>query len=46
MGRISAYTGKALTWDEALQSSETLVPASLAFGPMPVPPVPRPGQVT
>ena len=46
MGRISAYTGKALTWDEALQSSEALVPASLAFGPMPVPPVPRPGQVS
>ena len=46
MGRMSAYTGKAVTWDEALKSSETLVPASLAFGPMPVPPVPRPGQVT
>jgi predicted dehydrogenase len=46
MGRISAYTGKAVTWDEALKSSETLVPANLAFGPMPVPPVPRPGQVT
>ena len=46
MGRMSAYTGKAVTWDEALNSSETLVPASLAFGPMPVPPVPRPGQVT
>jgi len=46
MGRISAYTGKAVSWDEALGSSEALVPANLAFGPMPVPPVPRPGQVT
>jgi hypothetical protein len=46
MGRMSCYTGKALTWDEALGSAEALVPASLAFGPMPVPPVARPGQVS
>ena len=46
MGRISAYTGKAVTWEEALASSEALVPTNLAFGPMPVPPVARPGQVT
>jgi myo-inositol 2-dehydrogenase / D-chiro-inositol 1-dehydrogenase len=46
MGRISAYTGKAVTWEEALGSSEALVPTNLAFGPMPVAPVARPGQVT
>ena len=46
MGRISAYTGKAVSWEEALASSETLVPTALAFGPLPVPPVARPGQVT
>ena len=46
MGRISAYTGKAVTWDEALASGEALVPTTLAFGPMPFPPVARPGQVT
>ncbi len=46
MGRISAYTGKAVLWEEALNSGEALVPANLAFGPMPVPPVPRPGQVS
>jgi len=46
MGRISAYTGKAVTWEEALASSEALVPTALAFGPMPVPAVARPGQVT
>ena len=46
MGRISAYTGKAVSWEEALGSSEALVPTSLAFGPLPVPPVARPGQVT
>jgi myo-inositol 2-dehydrogenase/D-chiro-inositol 1-dehydrogenase len=44
MGRMSAYTGKAVTWDEALASEEQLVPTKLAFGPMPVPPVARPGQ--
>ncbi len=43
MGRMSAYTGRAVTWEEALGSEESLVPARLAFGPMPVPPVARPG---
>ena len=46
MGRMSAYTGKAITWDEALGSEAAIVPTKLAFGPMPMPPVPRPGQVT
>ncbi len=46
MGRISAYTGKAVSWEEALASSEALVPTNLAFGPLPVAPVARPGQVT
>ena len=46
MGRMSAYTGKAVTWEDALNSGESLVPDPLAFGPMPMPPVPRPGQVT
>jgi hypothetical protein len=35
-----------VSWEEALASSEALVPTALAFGPMPVPPVARPGQVT
>jgi predicted dehydrogenase len=43
MGRMSAYTGKRVTWEEALGSEESLVPEKLAFGPMPVPPVARPG---
>ncbi len=46
MGRMSAYTGKAVTWEQALNATEALMPANLAFGPMPVPPVPRPGQVS
>jgi predicted dehydrogenase len=43
MGRMSAYSGRAITWEEALGSEESLVPTQLAFGPMPVPPVARPG---
>ena len=43
MGRMSAYTGKKVTWEEALGSDESLVPTRLAFGPMPLPPVPKPG---
>ena len=46
MGRMSAYTGKAVTWDEALNSTESIVPADLQLGPMPTPPVPMPGQGT
>jgi predicted dehydrogenase len=31
MGRISAYTGKAVTWDRALNSKEDLFPPKLAW---------------
>ncbi len=43
MGRMSAYTGKAVTWEQALNSKETWAPATIAFGPVPLPPVPVPG---
>jgi predicted dehydrogenase len=46
MGRMSAYSGKAVTWDEALNSKESLVPATLQLGPVPTPPVPMPGTST
>ena len=47
MGRTSAYTGKAVTWDEILNSTEpTIFPAKLEWGPMPTPPVAMPGQQT
>ena len=45
MGRMSAYTGKSVTWEQALNSTESLVPAKLEWGPMPVPPIPRPGEM-
>jgi predicted dehydrogenase len=43
MVREAAYTGQVVTWDEVLNSDLDLVPKSLAFGSMPVPPVPQPG---
>jgi myo-inositol 2-dehydrogenase/D-chiro-inositol 1-dehydrogenase len=46
MGRMSAYTGKSVSWDEALNDPQQLMPAHLEFGPMPVPPVAMPGQMT
>lgn len=44
MGRMSAYTGKAVTWEQALNSKENWMPEKLAFGPLPVPPVAIPGR--
>lgn len=44
MGRMSAYTGKVVTFEEALNSQEALVPDDLKFGEKPVPPVAMPGR--
>jgi len=44
MGRMSAYTGQEVTWEQALNSQENLLPAKFEFGPLPVPPVAVPGQ--
>jgi predicted dehydrogenase len=38
LGRMSAYTGKAITWDEALASKVSTMPANL--GPDSKPPIP------
>jgi myo-inositol 2-dehydrogenase / D-chiro-inositol 1-dehydrogenase len=43
MGRMSAYTGKAVSWDFALNSKLDTFPKTLAWGPMEEPPVPKPG---
>jgi myo-inositol 2-dehydrogenase/D-chiro-inositol 1-dehydrogenase len=42
--RMSAYTGQTISWEQALNSTESLVPDTLAFGNMPTPPVAIPGQ--
>jgi predicted dehydrogenase len=44
MGRMSAYTGKAVTWDEAMNSPLSIVPEVLDLSKSyPVGPVPVPG---
>ncbi len=43
MGRMSAYTGKEVSWDQALNSKLDTFPKTLAWGPMEEPPVPKPG---
>ncbi len=44
MGRMSCYTGKAVTWEQALNSKENLLPKTLSMGELPVPPVAIPGR--
>ncbi len=44
MGRMAAYTGKDLTWDEAYNSTEVLMPESVDFGSRPEAPVAVPGK--
>ena len=48
MGRDSAYTGKAITWEEAMNSTERLGPSTYALGPMTAlkPAAPVPGRDT
>jgi predicted dehydrogenase len=43
MARQSAYTGKAVTWDQVMASQEDLRPAKYEFGPFPTPPIAIPG---
>ena len=44
MGRDSAYSGKKLTWTEAINSDVRLGPDRYAFGALPVRPVSVPGS--
>ncbi|HWB20275.1 MAG TPA: Gfo/Idh/MocA family oxidoreductase [Phycisphaerales bacterium] len=44
MARMAAYTGQTLTWEQALNSQESLVPEHLVLGSMPFPAVAIPGQ--
>ncbi|MEZ6086490.1 MAG: Gfo/Idh/MocA family oxidoreductase [Pirellulaceae bacterium] len=43
MGRMASYTGQAITWDQALQSSEDLSPRAYEWGDAPTVEIARPG---
>jgi predicted dehydrogenase len=44
MGRMSAFTGKAVSWDQALSSQLDTFPKTLEWGPLPEDAIPVPGQ--
>jgi predicted dehydrogenase len=44
MGRMATYTGKEITWEQAMKSDEKWGPEKYEFGPLPVDPVPMPGK--
>lgn len=44
MGRMSAYTGKSVTWEQAIGSALDLSPSEYKFGDLAVGPVPEPGR--
>ena len=44
MGRMATYSGKEISWQDAIGSDEKWGPDSYEFGPLPVDPVPMPGQ--
>lgn len=45
MGRMAAYSGQEVTWERALNSNESLVPAKIDWNmALAVPPMPLPGK--
>ena len=44
LGRMAAYTGKVITWEQAMSSQENLLPEKLEWGPIATPPVAMPGK--
>jgi myo-inositol 2-dehydrogenase / D-chiro-inositol 1-dehydrogenase len=44
LGRMAAYTGQRVTWEQAMKSTEKLGPDTLEMGPLPLPPVAMPGK--
>jgi len=46
MGRMAAYTGKDVSWEQALNSNELLMPDAVEFGSRPQAPVAVPGKTT
>ena len=44
MARMAAYTGQTVTWQQALESKESLVPPNLAMGTLEMPKLAVPGK--
>ncbi len=44
LGRTAAYTGKVVTWDEIMKSELDYSPPKYEYGPLPIRPVPKPGE--
>lgn len=44
LGRMAAYSGQQVTWDEAIASTESLAPPAYEFSAMPTPEVKQPGK--
>jgi hypothetical protein len=44
MGRMAAYTGQVVTWDQAMNSKENLNAAPWVLSDRATPPRPMPGQ--
>jgi len=45
MGRMAAYTGQVISWEQAMNSTESLAPNPCDWATsIPVPPVPVPGR--
>ena len=44
-GRMAAYTGQTITWEQAMKSQESLMPVDLSWdAPIDVPPIAMPGK--
>jgi hypothetical protein len=44
LGRMAAWSGQQVTWEQAINSKETLFPADLKLGDLPMPTERKPGQ--
>jgi myo-inositol 2-dehydrogenase/D-chiro-inositol 1-dehydrogenase len=44
LGRMAAYTGQVITWEQAMNSQEKVGPEKVEWGPTPTPPVAVPGK--
>ena len=44
MGRMATYSGREVTWEQALADDQRWGPETYEFGPLPVDAVPMPGQ--